>query len=273
MCLRTSTLLQVNGSSIKEGSQTSRAKSIFIFFFYPDRVLSLLPASSGNPERFTYRHFASGNFHCFAGLVNPYWGLPEPPPATHPGIHTGARFRTPRIPSVHLSTLLPLAPNNLHSRAPPCRPTDRPLFPAAPQKEKSLRLLVPGRGWVVSTLTGDVTGATRLADAAAVTSHRACSLADTFYRHFYCTPSLIAAEVGDTNRGGSNESVLSRTLALSLLLFLFFSLVSLYLSVSFSSQLYHSLCGSMALPKSTSQNIRSDALTYQPENERKKFTA
>lgn len=187
------------------------SKSIPIFFSYPDRVLSLPPASSGDPGRFTYRHFASGNFHCFAGLVNPYWGLPEPPPATHPGIHTGARFRTPGTPS---ATRPPSSPDNLHSRAPPCRPTDRPLFPAAPQKEKSLRLLVPGRGWVVSTLTGDVTGVTRLADAAAVTSHRACSLADTFYRHFYCTPSLIAAEVGDTNRGGSNESVLSRTLAL-----------------------------------------------------------
>lgn len=101
----------------------------------------------GNPGWFTYRHFASGNFHCFAGLVNPYWGLPEPPPATHPGIHTGARFRTP---AHHLSLfwpLTPVTPNNLHPRALLYHPTNRPLFPTAPrQKEKSLRLLVPGRG-------------------------------------------------------------------------------------------------------------------------------
>lgn len=180
--------------------------------------------------------------------------MPEPPPATHPGIHTGARFLTPSIfPSSVLFSLSLFHPSCNPRQSPlsrPALPTD-PSFQRPPQKEKSLRLLVPGRGWVVSTLTGDVTGAIRLADAAAVTSHRARSLADTFYRHFYCTPSLIAAEVGDTNRGGSNWFVLSQTLPISLSLS--FSLLRyLYLSTSLSSRLYHSLCGSMALPKSTS---------------------
>lgn len=104
----------------------------------------------GNPGWFTYRHFASGNFHCFAGLVNPYWGLPEPPPATHPGIHTGARFRTP---AHHLSLswlLIHVHPRNTQ-QSPPSRPTlppnqPTPLFNGPRQKEKSLRLLVPGRG-------------------------------------------------------------------------------------------------------------------------------
>lgn len=112
-------------------------KSTLIFFFsslsYPDRVPSLLPASPGNPGWFTYRHFASGNFHCFAGLVNPYWGLPEPPPATHPGIHADAT----RVSSHPQPLIRPLvALNNLHPRAPPC-PSNRPLFPTAPRKRKA----------------------------------------------------------------------------------------------------------------------------------------
>jgi hypothetical protein len=104
------------------------------FSLATNQIPSLLPASSGDPGRFTYRHFASGNFHCFAGLVNPYWGLPEPPPTDSPWhIHTGARLRTPSRPLWGpLVRPLSVAPNNLYPRAPPCRPTERPLFPAAP---------------------------------------------------------------------------------------------------------------------------------------------
>lgn len=76
-----------------------------------------------------------------------------------------------------------------------------------------------------------------------MTSHRARSLADTFYRHFYCTPSLIAAEVGDTNRGGSNGSVLSQTLSLYFSLFLSPSLsFSPSLPLFFSPALSVSFC-------------------------------
>lgn len=195
----------------------------------------------GNPGWFTYRHFASGNFHCFAGLVNPYWGLPEPPPATHPGIHTGARFRTP--PSFSPSST-PVTSNNLHPRALPYHPTDRPLFLAPARKRKACGF--SSRVGVVSTLTGDVTGATRLADAAAVTSHRARSLANTFYRHFYCAPSLIVAEVGDM--GWLEPGLFSLKLSLSLFFFLS-PLLPFSLSLLFS----HTLC--ILLPYSLPSSI------------------
>lgn len=130
------TLLQVNSRS-KKGHKSLGPKSILIFFSDPDRVPSLPPTSSGNPGRFTYRHFASGNFHCFAGLVNPYWGLPEPPPATHPGIHTGARFRTPGIPSATRPPTSPWPPTiSTLAPRPAAQPTD-PSFQQPPRKRKA----------------------------------------------------------------------------------------------------------------------------------------
>lgn len=123
-------------------SWISWPKNCFFFFF------CLLDPKfiPGNPGWFTYRHFASGNFHCFAGLVNPYWGLPEPPPATHPGIHTGARFRTTPPPFGPSSTSTPATPNNLHPRALLYHPTNRPLFPGPPPEREKPAASRPGSG-------------------------------------------------------------------------------------------------------------------------------
>ena len=251
-----------------------KAPSSF-FFFYPNGILSLPPGLTQQPGAVYLSPFCIGQFPLFRGISKPILGLAWAATGDSPRHpHRRAFPHSPSVfPSSVLFSLSLLRPSCNPRQSPlsrPALPTDPSFQPPPLQKEKSLRLLVPGRGWVVSTLTGDVTGATRLADAVAVTSHRTRSLADTFYRHFYCTPSLIAAEVGDTNRGGSNEFVLSQTLhislSLSLSLSLFLSLLRcLYLSTSLSSRLYHSLCGSMALPKSTSWNIRSDVLVLKTE--------
>lgn len=194
--------------------------------------------------------------------------MPEPPPATHPGIHTGARFRTP--PSFSFSST-PVTPNNLHPRALPYHTTDRPLFLALARKRKACGF--SSRIGVVSTLTGDVTGATRLADAAAVTSHRARSLANTFYRHFYCAPSLIV-EVGDT--GWLEPGLFS--LKLSLSLFFFLSSPSLFLCYSLILPATFCLTHFPALSlyveawrfRRMSCEISSAIFSYQPEYAGKK---
>lgn len=141
---------RVNGPRrSKKGHKPLGPKSTLFLFFFPssERDPKFTPRPHpGNPGRFTYRHFASGNFHCFAGLVNPYWGLPEPPPATHPGIHTGARFRT--LPLIRSPLSFPppslLQPPTISTLAP--RPADRPLFPAAPPEREKPAASRPGSG-------------------------------------------------------------------------------------------------------------------------------
>lgn len=147
--------VRVNSPLDQAMSNPLEPTSILNFFSYPDPywVLSLPPASSDNPGRFTYRHFASGNFHCFAGLVNPYWGLPEPPPASHPGIHTGARFPHPLSAPHRAATLIPspfpsllVTSNTISTLASRPSPPNQPLFPATPPEREKLAASRPGSG-------------------------------------------------------------------------------------------------------------------------------
>lgn len=66
-------------------------------------------------------------------------------------------------------------------------PANRPFSKQPPEREKPL----PWLGLTCFHPRGDVTSASWLANATTVTSLQASSLANMFYRHFYCAPSLL----------------------------------------------------------------------------------
>jgi len=253
-----------------------RKASSSFFFFYPNGILSLPPGLTQQPGAVYLSPFCIGQFPLFRGISKPILGLAWAATGDSPRHpHRRAFPHSPSVfPSSVLFSLSLLRPSCNPRQSPPSRPalpTDPSFQPPPPPEREKPAASRPGSGlgcfhphrWrhrrhpIGRCRGGDVTSDSLIGRHVLSTfllytlSHRR--------RSGWHEPGWL-----ERVRSLSNSSYFYLSLSLSLSLFLSL-LRCLYLSTSLSSRLYHSLCGSMALPKSTSWNIRSDVLVLKTE--------
>lgn len=278
---------RVNGPRrSKKGHKPLGPKStlfLFFFFLHPNGILSLPPGLTRQPRAVYLSPFCIGQFPLFRGISKPILGLAWA--ATGDSPRHPHRRAFPHPPPHPFSSLLPSSvplatPDNLHSRAPPCRPT--PLSSGPPRKRKACGFssrvgvgLFPSSP-VTSSAPPDWPMPRQWRHIGL--AHWPTRFIDISTVHPLSSPQKWVTRTG-VARTGPFSLKLSLLLSLSLSLSFFLSLsFSLFLSRTVCIFLLRSLPGSIALCveawrfRRVPREISAAMFSYQKPSTTKKFT-
>lgn len=236
---------RVNGPlRSKKGHKPLGPKNTLFLSFYPNGILSLPPGLTRQPRMVYLSPFCIGQFPLFRGISKPILGLAWAATGDSPRHPHRRAFPHPPLPRSPLSVLLSpfllsVPPDNLHSCAPPCRPT--PLSSGPPRKRKAC-----GFSSRVGVGLFPPSPVTSLAppDWPMPRRWRHIGLAHwpTRFIDISTIHPLSSSQKWVTRTGMARTSVLSQTLPISLSFSLFLSFsFSLALSVSFCFALFPAL--------------------------------